>query len=493
MKKHILGIALACLLLPCSILHAQYIWKKLPGSALEIASGPEGQIYIVGTGKRVFEWNPSQNKWVALPGLGNIKKIAVLKHNVVVAINTSGKLFSYNSSSRKWDGSNWIAKNPPANIQSIHYSPDPRFKFNSLGDGLKCVSNNKVYEYQNSQWKLWKNERYVRNLVEPKQGTIFYRNTSNKVVRYVGNQKKVLSGTATDISAGNDGSVWVVGTSKRIFKWDTNRQNWNQNSSWDLKENGQQAIKKVAIDTKGFPWVISLSGGIYKRVKGRPSESLTTQNYTIDLKRFCIQNHDEGWGKEEANGNILIYKGTKNKSVSHVKNIFFATDSDPAYNRNLTRTKGQPLLTNGKKVPGVTLDNFAVLSSVSKVYIPNIRQDDFILICAVFIEEDDSPWPVFNPLIEEAVNYVRPHEARSFGDLQNRIRELKERIKNKLPAYFSKNHLAVRDDSDLIGIDIEGYIHNKNFTWPYESGSNLRLHGKNDDAHYFMEFTVTPN
>jgi hypothetical protein len=68
-----------------------------------------------------------------------------------------------------------------------------------------------------------------------------------------------LPGSAIDIGAGADGSVWVVGT-KRAPRGGNTIHRWG-GSDWEEVEGGASAI---TVDGNGLPWVVNSSGELYR-------------------------------------------------------------------------------------------------------------------------------------------------------------------------------------------------------------------------------------
>ena len=346
-------------------LHAQYTWKKVPGTALDIASGPNGAIYAVGTSKNVLKWNAQRNNWDLLAGLENVKELVAMKHGMLLALTHDGKLFYYHPGAKAWR-SDWFISSPglPNFIHSIHHSPDPNYGVSTLAESVKVVSNNRVYQYRNNRWNYWDYSlRYVNKVVEPKQGNVYYINTDKRIVNKPSYGKWIVPGAAQDITAGQDGSVWIVDLDNRIKKLASGRT-WYHEPSLDLVEARRYAIRDIAVDADGFPWVISKSNQIYKRVKGTAPNldviTPPTKSYTLDVKRLCIQNHDEGWGKEEIAAWFSVFKGRKGRPLEKVGSTYVFINSDEGKFKNVRRTQGRDLYVSGRKVSGVKLDNFEI-------------------------------------------------------------------------------------------------------------------------------------
>ena len=68
-----------------------------------------------------------------------------------------------------------------------------------------------------------------------------------------------MTGAATDIGVGSDGSIWILGTDRQakgygIYRWESN--NW-------VKANGDGEV--ITVDRDGNPWVINSDSQIFQR------------------------------------------------------------------------------------------------------------------------------------------------------------------------------------------------------------------------------------
>ncbi len=86
-------------------------------------------------------------------------------------------------------------------------------------------------------------------------GSPWVVNSAGAIFHWVDNTWRQLPGEARDIGVGADGSVWIIGTDERIFKWAGN--------DWTPVPGAAVAIS-VAPD--GSPWVINSQGMIFRWV-----------------------------------------------------------------------------------------------------------------------------------------------------------------------------------------------------------------------------------
>lgn len=80
---------------------------------------------------------------------------------------------------------------------------------------------------------------------------------------------QTLPGSATDIGAGADGSIWITGTNNNeeggaIYKWDE--------KNWKWTNRGGVALN-ISVDSEGIPWIVNIKNEIF-RLKGSSWQKL---------------------------------------------------------------------------------------------------------------------------------------------------------------------------------------------------------------------------
>jgi hypothetical protein len=239
-------------------------WYQLPGSATEIAAGPNNSLYTLGAenitgGHPIFKWDGYN--WVHVNGAAI--KIAVKQDGKPIVVNSDGDIFD-------WDGNTWNKLPKPI---SIHPSNPGKAK------EIICTADNSIYS-------LWENDAYPSSgtkifqwtgtewiiqgimgiifSVEP-SGTVWCVDSLDRILRSTGKNEysaytwEVIPGKAKSFSIGGDGSVWIVGASSTsggygIYKWD--------GSTWKRVEGG---ATKIAVNGNGVPYIINSTGKIFQR------------------------------------------------------------------------------------------------------------------------------------------------------------------------------------------------------------------------------------
>ena len=141
------------------------------------------------------------------------------------------------------------------------------------------------------------------------------------------------------------------------------------------------------------------------------------------------------------------------------------------------------------------------------IQIPDLQAGDFIIVHAEFKEYDGDAWyPLL--MLEPSAAIPKTNETKesyyyshfkmahftSDYDLNRRFKDYRSSLLRHYKERAEQNKKGFGwDNHDYIGADIEMYRIGGGQKWPYESGNFLRLHGKNDKAHYFFEFTLNVN
>ncbi|MFC1746586.1 hypothetical protein ACFL35_21520 [Candidatus Riflebacteria bacterium] len=84
-------------------------------------------------------------------------------------------------------------------------------------------------------------------------------NDGGVIYRYEVKARKwvhIRIGRAIDIACGPDGTIWVLGMDKTVWKW--------TGKTW-VKGNGMGY--NITIDNRGLPWVIGMDRATWQRTK----------------------------------------------------------------------------------------------------------------------------------------------------------------------------------------------------------------------------------
>jgi hypothetical protein len=106
-----------------------------------------------------------------------------------------------------------------------------------------------------------------RIAVDP-NGSAWIIDTSNRILRFNGSGFAAVSGSATDIGIGADGSVWVIGTDGYPYYWGKQYGGFNKFVGLGVR---------ISVGPDGMPWVITAAGTIFQWTGSLPSPGYPIQ------------------------------------------------------------------------------------------------------------------------------------------------------------------------------------------------------------------------
>ena len=226
-------------------------WISLSGISFKTNDAPpaKNRVWLIGTNKTlggygIYRWNGSS--WDTVPG-GAVK----------VAVDH--------------EGNGWVVTEVGAIVRIDRNTlrgtlmPGPVRDIGAGNDGsVWVIGTNKtpggygIYRWNGSSWDAVPGGAVA--VAVDKGGNGWVVNDVGAIVKFDRNtlSMTVMPGRARDIGAGNDGSVWIIGTNKTPGGYGIYR--WN-GSSWGTVPGGAVA---VAVDQGGNGWVVNDVGTIVK-------------------------------------------------------------------------------------------------------------------------------------------------------------------------------------------------------------------------------------
>ena len=226
-------------------------WISLSGISFKTNDAPpaKNSVWLIGTNKTlggygIYRWNGSS--WDTVPG-GAVK----------VAVDH--------------EGNGWVVTEVGAIVRIDRNTlrgtlmPGPVRDIGAGNDGsVWVIGTNKtpggygIYRWNGSSWDAVPAGAVA--VAVDKGGNGWVVNDVGAIVKFDRNtlSMTVMPGRARDIGAGNDGSVWIIGTNKTPGGYGIYR--WN-GSSWGTVPGGAVA---VAVDQGGNGWVVNDVGTIVK-------------------------------------------------------------------------------------------------------------------------------------------------------------------------------------------------------------------------------------
>ena len=144
---------------------------------------------------------------------------------------------------------------------ALHISGNAFGSLWMIGTEEVVSGNYAIHRYLGNPGSEWRKEPGSgrRLAVDPK-GDVWMVNAQNAIFRYRTETGvwEGMPGLATDIAAGADGSIWVIGIVSvaggyPIYKW--NGSNWTQISGGAVR---------IAVEKDGSPWVVNDVGNVYR-------------------------------------------------------------------------------------------------------------------------------------------------------------------------------------------------------------------------------------
>lgn len=215
--------------------------NNLRGKAIDVATGYDGSVYVVGISKRVFKWNTTINNWDTFTDTpDNVKRIAIdaNTHQPWIILDDNSILQFVNGS--------WM--NKPGRAIDIAASPS----------GVYCIGISKrLFKWDDDadDWNLIdENMREGKRVSVSPHGIPWVVTENNNIKTFINNSWRNVYGGALDISVGPNDKVWVVGVSKRLFEFEDGR--------WELRDNFNKA-SDLSIDKNGNPVFLDEDNLIY--------------------------------------------------------------------------------------------------------------------------------------------------------------------------------------------------------------------------------------
>ncbi len=130
----------------------------------------------------------------------------------------------------------------------------------------------KAYHFTDSEGWLGIESADLRRIAVDPEGNPWVINKNFAMFRLVNDQWQSIPGQARGIGIGADGSVYHIGLSNTLYKWDGT--NWGEGFGADARE--------VAVDPEGNPWTVTTKGEMNRYMNGK-KEFLPGKALDIDI------------------------------------------------------------------------------------------------------------------------------------------------------------------------------------------------------------------
>ena len=213
-------------------------WQRVNGSARQLAISAQGAILALGREGEVWQWK-SRNNWGHLPG--RLARIALDNANTPWGIDATGRILRY-------QGSYWTEL--PGSASDIAAGADGSLWILSP-EGLPARWVARTREWRPAAPAP---AAAAKRIAVTPDGQPWIIDGEGAVSRFEGKQWSALPEIdAADIGIGPEGTVFVAGNDKRLWRWDATGKRWEY-------INGEAA--GVAVGPRGKPWIATPAAGI---------------------------------------------------------------------------------------------------------------------------------------------------------------------------------------------------------------------------------------
>jgi hypothetical protein len=223
-------------------------WENLVGAANDIDIGPDGSVWVIGTGAvpggfGIFRWTGST--WENVPG--GATRIGVGPGGVPWVVNSNGNIF-------RRTGNDWQVM--PGAAVDVDIGPEGSVWV--IGTDLQPAGGFGIHRFTGTTWEKVEGAA-VRITVGP-QGVPWVVNDAGNIFRRVATGWEVMPGLAVEIDANAAGTVWVLGRGAvpggfSPFRW--------TGTTWMSIDGG---ATHIAVAPNCLPWVSNSGGAIFRRL-----------------------------------------------------------------------------------------------------------------------------------------------------------------------------------------------------------------------------------
>jgi Tetrapyrrole (Corrin/Porphyrin) Methylases len=255
-------------------------WVQLPGKGRDIGAGANGAVWVIGTnvttgGFGIFRWNGTS--WDQVEGGG--VRIAVDPNGVPWIVNDRNQIF-------QMVGGTWELR--PGAGTDIGVGANGAVWV--IGTNV-TTGGFGIFRWNGTSWDQVAGGG-VRIAVDS-NGAPWIVNDRNQIFQMVGGTWEPRPGAGTDIGAGVDSTVWVIGTNSTnggfgIFQWN--------GTSWDQVDGGG-----VSISVVGVPYVTNNVENIFELTAIHPPPPPPPPPHNDDDENNDDENNDDENNDDENN------------------------------------------------------------------------------------------------------------------------------------------------------------------------------------------------
>jgi len=209
-------------------------WQTRPGGALDVGIGSDGAVFVIGTSQRAFKWSGSD--WTLVPGSEDNRRR--------VSVGPAGQLGVLDDDDRIFVGKRYGWPGGAIDI--------------GIGDDIDhpwvVGTSGRVFRWEDDHFEMMRDGNHLA--IDAGLGDVAVAIDSNHGIRqHQGGSWSLLPGLANDVGLGANGSLWVVGTTKRLFRYD--------GVGWELMHDADHLA--VDVDPAGNAWAIRTNNEIWRQ------------------------------------------------------------------------------------------------------------------------------------------------------------------------------------------------------------------------------------
>lgn len=261
-------------------------FKRAPGGAIDVSIDPSnGKVYVIGTSKEVFSYNSSSKKFQPYLTGANGQRVTVTSNGEVWIVRQNKKVAKAKNS--KWE-----------DVKPFSYSRD------IAGDGKGSIwsvfaTNGKVVKYENGTWKNTTKYGSLTNRIAARNSSdVWTIRQDNTIKHFFKNRLKNVKGKAVDIAIDAvTRDVYIVDMSKRILKWNKSKNDWS------LLPGTRSDVSNIAVHNNEVWCTTSKKHIYYSKVSSNSEGSITNEfTFSKNKKKVVILLHGITSSPSNANG-----------------------------------------------------------------------------------------------------------------------------------------------------------------------------------------------
>jgi hypothetical protein len=354
---------------------------QIPGTLAQIAVGYDGAVWGINAAQQIFRFNPGTQNWQQMPGA--LKRVAVGADGDVWGINNAGQTYHFNSLSQHWDNTPGslvqIAVGSASNVWGIDAS-GAIWRFNAQAQAWNQIPGQLVQIAVGANGAVWglNSAGQIYQFVEPTEPT--------QTLHQVG-------GVFAQIATGLDGEVWGIDASQQTWRYDPQRQGWDQMPV---------TLSEIRVGFGGNVWGLNAAGQIWQFNPSTQSwnqiqGSLAQLEVGADGSVWGIDSADRIWRFNPSTQGFAQILGTLAQlAVGADGTVWGINSADQIYRFNPSTQGWQQMPGGLAQIAGGSANNVWGLNAAGQIwrYDPELQKWDSIpgALTSIAVAFDGTVW-----------------------------------------------------------------------------------------------------